>query len=215
MTSPDARPWWQTGVVYQIYPRAFMDASGDGVGDLDGVRQRLDHLVWLGVDALWLSPFYPSPGKDGGYDVADYCDVDPHLGDLAAFDRLVAEAHARGLRVIVDWVPNHSSDQHPWFVESRASRDSDAPRLVPLARSSPWRRPARGASAQQLAERLRRPGVDVGRLDRAVLPPLVPPGAARPQLALARLSARRCTPRSASGWIAAWTASASTWRTTS
>ncbi len=123
--SGSAPPWWQTGVVYHIYPRAFMDASGDGVGDLDGVRQRLDHLVWLGVDALWLSPFYPSPGADGGYDVADYVDVDPTLGTLDDFDRLVAAAHARGLRVLVDWVPNHSSDQHPWFVDSRSSRLSD------------------------------------------------------------------------------------------
>ena len=121
----ESRPWWQTGVIYQVYPRSFQDSDGDGVGDLEGVRQRLDYLVWLGVDALWLSPFYPSPQADFGYDVADYCDVDPLFGDLAAFDRLVADAHARGLRVIVDWVPNHSSDRHPWFAESRRSRDSE------------------------------------------------------------------------------------------
>jgi glycosidase len=124
VAAPSDRPWWQTAVVYQVYPRSFADASGNGVGDLDGVRARLDHLVWLGVDALWLSPFYPSPMADGGYDVADYCGVDPLFGDLAAFDRLVADAHARGLRVIVDWVPNHSSDRHPWFVESRSGRDA-------------------------------------------------------------------------------------------
>ena len=116
--------WWRDAVVYQIYPRSFADASGDGVGDLDGLRARLDHLQWLGVDALWLSPIYRSPMADFGYDVADYCDIDPLFGDLATFDALLAEAHERGLRVLLDWVPNHTSDQHPWFVESRSSRDS-------------------------------------------------------------------------------------------
>jgi alpha-glucosidase len=116
--------WWQESVVYQIYPRSFADASGDGVGDLEGLRGRLEHLQWLGVDALWLSPIYRSPMADFGYDVADYCDVDPLFGDLAAFDALLADAHARDIRVLLDWVPNHTSDQHPWFVESRASRHS-------------------------------------------------------------------------------------------
>ena len=116
--------WWQEAVVYQIYPRSFADATGDGVGDLDGLRARLEHLQWLGADAVWLSPIYRSPMADFGYDVADYCDVDPLFGDLAAFDALLAEAHARDIRVLLDWVPNHTSDQHPWFVESRASRDS-------------------------------------------------------------------------------------------
>jgi alpha-glucosidase len=117
-------PWWKTAVIYQIYPRSFADTDGDGVGDLSGVRARLDHLAWLGVDALWLSPFYRSPMADFGYDVADYCDVDPVFGTLADFDALVADAHARGIRVIVDWVPNHTSDRHPWFVDSRRGRDS-------------------------------------------------------------------------------------------
>ena len=116
--------WWRDGVVYQIYPRSFADSNGDGVGDLEGIRQHLDHLAWLGVDAIWLSPINVSPMKDFGYDVADYCDVDDLFGSLADFDRLLADAHARGIRVVLDWVPNHSSDQHPWFVESRVSRNS-------------------------------------------------------------------------------------------
>ena len=111
-------------MVYQIYPRSFADADGDGVGDLEGVRRRLDHLEWLGVDAIWLSPIFRSPMADFGYDVSDYTDVDPVFGTLEDLDRLVADAHDRGIRVVLDWVPNHTSDQHPWFVESRASRDS-------------------------------------------------------------------------------------------
>ena len=123
MSGPQAAPWWRSGVVYQVYPRSFADADGDGVGDLEGVRQHLDHLAWLGVDAVWLSPFYRSPMADFGYDVADYCDVDPLFGDLDGFDRLVTEAHALGIRIVVDLVPNHTSDQHPWFLAARSSRD--------------------------------------------------------------------------------------------
>ena len=110
-------PWWKSAVVYQIYPRSFADASGDGVGDLGGVRERLDHLAWLGVDALWLSPIYPSPMADFGYDVADYCDVHPLFGSLAEFDAFVVAAHARGLRVLLDFVGAHTSSEHPWFRE--------------------------------------------------------------------------------------------------
>ncbi|EGF92999.1 oligo-1,6-glucosidase [Asticcacaulis biprosthecium C19] len=111
-------------MVYQIYPRSFQDSNGDGIGDLDGIRQRLDYVAALGVDAIWLSPIFPSPMADFGYDVADYCDVAEMFGDLAQFDALLAETHDRGLKLLLDFVPNHSSDQHPWFIESRSSRDS-------------------------------------------------------------------------------------------
>ena len=111
-------------MIYQIYPRSFADASGDGVGDLRGIVSKLDYLEWLGVDAIWLSPFYPSPMVDFGYDVADYCDVDPLFGTPEDFDELVEEARKRGTRTIIDLVPNHTSDEHPWFVQSSSSRDN-------------------------------------------------------------------------------------------
>jgi alpha-glucosidase len=120
--TPETALWWQRGIVYQIYPRSFRDLDGDGVGDLPGVVERLDHLSWLGVDALWLSPIYPSPMADFGYDVADYVGVHPMFGTLEDFDRLVEEAHRRGLKLILDFVPNHSSHMHPWFRASRSSR---------------------------------------------------------------------------------------------
>jgi alpha-glucosidase len=115
-------PWWQTAVVYQIYPRSFQDSDGDGIGDLDGIRSRLDYLVWLGIDAIWISPVFPSPMRDFGYDVSDHCGIDPLFGTLEGFDALVAAAHARGLRIILDLVPNHTSSSHPWFLASRSSR---------------------------------------------------------------------------------------------
>lgn len=124
MHTTAAGRWWQTGVVYQIYPRSFQDSNGDGVGDLQGIINRLDYLQWLGINAIWISPIYPSPMADFGYDVANYTDIHEMFGDLATFDRLVAEAHQRDIRVILDFVPNHTSDEHPWFVESRSSRDN-------------------------------------------------------------------------------------------
>jgi alpha-glucosidase len=114
--------WWQSAVIYEIYPRSFQDNNGDGVGDLDGILARLDYLVWLGVDAIWISPIYRSPMADFGYDVADYCRIDPIFGTMQDFDRLLEEANRRGLKVILDFVPNHTSDQHSWFLESRSSR---------------------------------------------------------------------------------------------
>ena len=116
------RRWWETGTIYQVYPRSFQDTDGDGIGDLPGIERRLDHVARLGVDAIWLSPVFPSPMADFGYDVADYTGIEPMFGSLADFDRLLAAVHARGLRLILDFVPNHSSDRHPWFVESRSSR---------------------------------------------------------------------------------------------
>ena len=120
----EALPWWEGGVIYQIYPRSFQDSDDDGVGDLRGVESRLDYLVELGVDAIWLSPVFPSPMADFGYDVADYTGIDPLFGTLEDFDRMLAAAHKRGLKLLLDFVPNHSSDLHPWFRESRSSRES-------------------------------------------------------------------------------------------
>src|SRR6516165_3663154 len=116
--------WWQQGIIYQIYPRSFMDGNGDGMGDLPGITARLPYLEWLGVDAIWISPIFPSPMADFGYDVANYIDVDPIFGSLGDFGRLLEAAHQRQIRVVLDYVPNHSSDQHPWFLESRRSRDN-------------------------------------------------------------------------------------------
>jgi alpha-glucosidase len=115
-------PWWQHGIIYQIYPRSFKDSNGDGIGDLQGIISQLDYLTWLGVDALWLSPFYPSPMADFGYDIIDYCNVDPIFGDLETCDALIEQAHQRDLKVIIDFVPNHTSDEHPWFLTARSSR---------------------------------------------------------------------------------------------
>lgn len=122
--SHEPQPWWRGAVIYQIYPRSYQDTNGDGVGDLPGIARRLDHIASLGVAAIWISPFFRSPMKDFGYDVADYCDVDPVFGTLADFDALVQRAHSLGLKVIIDQVYAHTSDAHDWFAQSRASRDN-------------------------------------------------------------------------------------------
>ena len=134
--APDSAPWWRRAVVYQIYPRSFADSDGDGMGDLRGIIAHLDHLAGLGIDVLWLSPIYPSPQDDNGYDISDYTDIDPVFGNLADFDELLAQVHARGMKLVMDLVVNHTSDEHPWFAESRSSRTS-------AKRDWYWWRPAR------------------------------------------------------------------------
>jgi alpha-glucosidase len=119
-----SQPWWRHAVFYEIYPRSFADSNNDGLGDLRGITSKLDYLHTLGVDAIWISPCYPSPQFDFGYDVADYENIDPMYGKLADFDVLAREAHKRGIRVIMDFVVNHTSHQHPWFLESKSSRNS-------------------------------------------------------------------------------------------
>src|SRR6201995_5291554 len=119
-----SKPWWQSGIFYQVYPRSFQDSNGDGVGDIAGIAARLRYLSELGVDAVWLSPVFPSPMADFGYDISDYTGIDPLFGSMADFDALVEAAHNAGLKIILDLVPNHTSDQHPWFIESRSSRDN-------------------------------------------------------------------------------------------
>jgi alpha-glucosidase len=114
--------WWHTGIIYEVYPRSFQDSNGDGIGDLKGIIKRLDYIKWLGVKAIWITPAYPSPMHDFGYDISDYLNIDPLFGDLNDFDRLVSEVHSRDMKILMDFVPNHSSSMHPWFVESRSSR---------------------------------------------------------------------------------------------
>ena len=121
--TPD-KDWWRGAVIYQIYPRSYQDSNGDGIGDLKGITSRLEHIANLGADAIWISPFFTSPMRDFGYDVSNYVDVDPMFGTLADFDGLIAEAHRLGIRVMIDLVLSHTSDQHPWFVESRSSRSN-------------------------------------------------------------------------------------------
>jgi oligo-1,6-glucosidase len=116
--------WWKSAVVYQIYPRSFADSNGDGFGDLGGIIGRLDYLRALGVDVIWLSPIYRSPQADNGYDISDYRDIDPMFGTLAEFDPLLAKVHELGMKLVMDLAVNHTSDEHPWFVESRSSRDN-------------------------------------------------------------------------------------------
>src|SRR6202161_1566109 len=119
-----SEPWWKTAVIYQIYPRSLQDSNGDGVGDLAGIISRLPYLAELGVDAIWVSPIFPSPMKDFGYDISDYTGIDPLFGTMADFDALLAAVHKSGLKIVLDLVPNHTSDQHPWFAEARSARDN-------------------------------------------------------------------------------------------
>ncbi|MCO1596551.1 glycoside hydrolase family 13 protein [Micromonospora sp. RHAY321] len=143
MSTADSSPWWRGAVIYQVYPRSFADGNGDGIGDIAGIRSRLDHLSALGVDAIWFSPWYPSPMADAGYDVSDYRDIDPVFGTLAEAEALIAEAHALGIRTIVDVVPNHCSDAHPWFQAALAGGPG-APE-----RDLFWFRPGRGPNGDQ------------------------------------------------------------------
>ena len=169
--------WWRDGVLYQIYPRSFADSDGDGIGDLAGIRERLDHLAWLGVTGIWLNPTMPSPNDDWGYDVADYCAVHPDLGTMEDLDALIAAARERGIRVLLDLVPNHTSDRHPWFADALTGRDARHRDFYVWAPPGAGRRPA-----EQLDLELRRLGVDVARAHGRVLPRPVPADAARPQL---------------------------------
>ena len=153
-----SRSWMSDAAIYQIYPRSFKDSTGSGLGDIAGITQQMDYLERLGIETIWLSPFYPSPLVDGGYDVADYCDVDPRLGSLDDFDDMIAAAHARGIKVIVDIVPNHSSNQHPWFKAALAAGPGSA-RARPLYLPR-WSRRAWRAASHQLECQLWRPRLD-------------------------------------------------------
>ena len=201
----DLKSWWREGVLYQVYPRSFADSNGDGVGDLPGLIARLDYLEWLGVDGIWLNPTMPSPNADWGYDVSDYRSVHPELGTLDDLDRLIAEAARRGIRILLDLVPNHTSDRHPWFLDSRSSRDSAHRDWYVWAD-----RRCRRLAAERLDERLRRACLDARPGDEPVVPAPVPGRAAGPQLVERGRPRRRSTRFSASGSTAASRGSAST-----
>ena len=160
--------WWRDGVLYQVYPRSFADSDGDGIGDLRGITAHLDHLEWLGVDGLWLNPTFPSPNADWGFDVSDYCGVHPELGTLEDLDELVARAGERGIRVLLDLVPNHTSDQHPWF---RERRDFYV-----------WREGRNGGPPNNWKSNFGGPGVDARRGQRPVVPAQLHARSARPRL---------------------------------
>jgi len=143
-TAANGRPWWRSAVVYQIYPRSFADSNGDGIGDLTGITSKVDYLAELGVDVVWLSPIYPSPQDDNGYDISNYQEIDPVFGTLADFDELLAALHDRGIKLVMDLVVNHTSDEHPWFIESRSSTDN------PKRNWYWWRGPREGMRAGDL-----------------------------------------------------------------
>src|ERR1700704_3667379 len=177
--------WWQKGAFYQIAPVSFLDTDGDGRGDLKGVIDRIEYLEWLGVGAIWLCPIYPSPFRDFGYDISDFCNIDPTYGTLAEFDLLVAELHARDLKLLLDFVPNHTSDTHPWFGESRSSRRNPKRDWLVLRDPAPA-----GRASEQLAQPLRRHRVGVGRRHRPVLLSCVPARTAGSELAESRRARR-------------------------
>ena len=157
-STPGATPWWRSAVIYEVYIRSFADGDGDGIGDISGLRARLSHLADLGVDALWITSWYPSPMKDGGYDVADYRAIDPLFGTLAEARQLIGEAHGLGLRVLLDLVPNHVSDQHPWFREALAAEPGSSSRARFIFRDG--RGPA-GAEPPNLPELAGKPAFRV------------------------------------------------------
>lgn len=161
------QPWWKNAVIYQIYPRSFQDSNGDGIGDLAGIIQRLGYLESLGIDAIWLSPVYRSPQDDNGYDISDYCDIDPMFGTLTDMDNLITEAKKHHIRIIMDLVLNHSSDEHRWFPGGKKEPRQPLPRLLRLARRRG------GHAAQQDAGHLWRLGLDLGARGGAVLFPPV------------------------------------------
>ena len=165
-TDANGRQWWQNAVFYEIYPRSFADSNNDGIGDLNGITSKLDYLHELGVDAIWITPCFPSPQVDFGYDVSDYEAIDPMYGTMQDFDRLVAEAKKRNIRVILDFVVNHTSDQHKWFLDSRSSKNSKYRDWYI------WRDGKGGSAAQQLAIRIRRSRLDLRQKNRPVLLPL-------------------------------------------
>ena len=209
-TPRSGTPWWRDAVFYQVYVRSFADSDGDGLGDIPGITSRLRYLRDLGVDAVWITPFYPSPQHDAGYDVADYRDVDPRFGRLSDVDDLLARAHDLGLKVVVDLVPNHTSSEHAWFRQALAAGPGSPERARYLFRHGQG--PRRRAAAQQLAVGLRRPGVDAGPgrssgTSTSSTPPSPTSTGATPRC---RRCSRTCC---ASGSTAASTASGSTWRT--
>lgn len=214
----ESRPgaeWWRTAVIYQIYPRSFADASGDGIGDLPGITAHLDDLASLGVDAVWLSPFFTSPQKDAGYDVADYRDVDPLFGTLGDFDDMLEAAHARDIRVIIDLVPNHSSDKHVWFQQALAAGPGSPERgrymfrdgtgengELPPTTGSPSSAARHGPASSPPPQKIRASGTCTSSTVRSPT-----------STGTILRSAPRSRRRSASGSTAASTASASTWPT--
>ena len=175
--SSDPDRWWHGGVFYQVYPRSFADSDGDGVGDLPGIISKLDHLARLGISGVWLSPVTCSPNRDWGYDVSDYRDIDPAYGTLEDLDTLVREAGRRGIRILMDLVPNHTSDRHAWFVDALAGQGRGTPGLLRLGGPQTRREPA-----EQLGQHLRRAGLGARRAQRPVLPAQLRGRATGPQL---------------------------------